>query len=249
MEIITLNHDNIDEQHICCAIADKKCSEGYQMKKEYIKSMLDKGFKFKKLDARGKVFIEYVPADAAWAPIIAPNYMLINCFWVSGKYKGQGIGTKLLEECIEDSKEMDGIAVVVGKKKKPFLSDKKFLINKGFEVCDQASPYFELLVKKNNPNAVDPKFTDKAKRNQCENKEGLTIYYTNQCPFTEYYVNEELKQLAEEYGFPLQIIKVDNEEAAKNNPCPFVNYSLYHNGEFVTHEILSRKKFEKFLVG
>ncbi|MFB6364074.1 histidine phosphatase family protein [Paenibacillus elgii] len=32
------------------------------------------------LDAKGKVFIEYLPAENAWVPIDAPHYMFINCF-------------------------------------------------------------------------------------------------------------------------------------------------------------------------
>lgn len=247
MKIITLNQDNLDQEHICCAFSDKKCRSGYDMKKAYLSEMMDRGFVFKKLDVRGKVFIEYVPADVAWAPIIATNYLMINCFWVSGQYKGQGWGNKLLAECLLAAKDMDGVVVMVGKTKKPFLSDKKYFIKKGFQVCDQAPPYFQLLVKKNDPEAIDPRFTDLAKINQCENKKGLTVYYSNQCPFTEYYVNVELKQLAEEFGLPLKIIKVSTQEAAKNNPSPFVPYSVYYQGDFITHEIFSRKKFEKFL--
>jgi hypothetical protein len=33
MTYIILKKDNIDTEHICCAFSDKKCSEGYQMKK------------------------------------------------------------------------------------------------------------------------------------------------------------------------------------------------------------------------
>ena len=49
------------------------------------------GFVFKKLDVRGKVFIEYGPAEKAWCPIVADGYMHVDCFWVSGQFKGQGM--------------------------------------------------------------------------------------------------------------------------------------------------------------
>ena len=54
--------------------------------------------------------------------------MVINCLWVSGKFKGQGLSVKLLEECINDAKQknMQGIAVVTSSKVKPFLTDRKF---------------------------------------------------------------------------------------------------------------------------
>lgn len=47
----------------------------------------DEGCTFLRLDEQAKIFIEYGPAEDAWLPIDAPNYMNIGCFWVSGKYK------------------------------------------------------------------------------------------------------------------------------------------------------------------
>lgn len=37
-------------------------------------------------------------------------------------------------------------------------------------------------------------------------------------------------------------------EQAQNVPTPFTTFSLFYQGEFVTHEILSEKKFEKILI-
>lgn len=65
-----------------------------------MKSNFDKGLVFKRLDERGKVFIEYIPAENAWCPITADNYMYINCFWVSGKFKGQGYSNLLLQNAL-----------------------------------------------------------------------------------------------------------------------------------------------------
>ena len=36
-------------------------------------------------------------------------------------------------------------------------------------------------------------------------------------------------------------------EQAQNAPVPFTAFSLFYNGGFITHEILSEKKFEKIL--
>lgn len=35
---------------------------------------------------------------------------------------------------------------------------------------------------------------------------------------------------------------------AQNAPSPFTTFSLFYDGQFVTHEILSEKKFDKILV-
>ena len=118
MEIkyITLTKENIDTEHICCAFSDKKCSEGYEMKKAWLKKEFDNGYVFRRLDARAKVFIEYVPAEKAWIPIDAPDYLMINCFWVSGQYKGKGHAKALLQFAIEDAKAQgkNGLVTVVG---------------------------------------------------------------------------------------------------------------------------------------
>jgi len=94
MKIIKLSKENIDNEHICCAISDKKCLDGYNAKKQWLKEQFKKGYIFKKLDVRGKVFIEYVPVEESWLPIDGKNYMLINCFWVSGQFKGKGYGNR-----------------------------------------------------------------------------------------------------------------------------------------------------------
>ncbi|HEX2953081.1 MAG TPA: GNAT family N-acetyltransferase, partial [Bacillota bacterium] len=105
MKIISINESNIDQEHICCAISDKKGETCVSSKKDWMKRQFKEGLVFKRLDARGKVFIEYIPAENAWCPIIADGYIFINCLWVSGQFKGQGYADKLLEECMNDAKQ------------------------------------------------------------------------------------------------------------------------------------------------
>ena len=73
-------------------------------KKNWLKDRIDEGFVFLKANVRGKCFIEYIPAEYAWAPILAEGYMYIACLWVSGQFKGHGYSNFLLDACIEDSK-------------------------------------------------------------------------------------------------------------------------------------------------
>ncbi|MBU5483699.1 GNAT family N-acetyltransferase [Clostridium sp. MSJ-11] len=247
MDIIKLNQNNIDEEHICCAISDKKCKEGYIKKKQWIKERIDSGYVFKKYDVRHKVFIEYCSSEISWLPVNAPNYMVINCFWVAGSYGGKGYGKNLLNECIKDSKDKDGIILLSSDKKRPYLSDKKFFLSQGFEICDTAPPYFELLVYKNNPNSITPTFNERTKNNICENKDGFTVYYSNQCPYTEYYTNVVLKELAQKEGMPIEIIKINTREEAMNIPTACSIYSLFYKGEFITNDIINENKFYKLI--
>lgn len=247
MAFITLNKDNIDSEHICCAISDKKGETCVLSKKSWLKERFYDGLVFTKLDERGKVFIEYIPAENAWCPIVADNYMHINCFWVSGQFKGQGYANQLLENGIVDAKAKGkcGITVLSSKKKMPFLSDPKYLKYKGFAVADTVEPYYELLFLPFDKNSPIPKFKDCAK-NGTISENGMVLYYTNQCPHTDKYA-PIIKEIAEQHGTTVILHKIETKKQAQNAPAPFTTYSFFYDGKFVTNEIFSEKKFEAFL--
>ncbi len=199
-KIITLNKSNIDKEHICCAFSDKKCNDSYQLKKDWLKREFDNGYVFLRIDARAKVFIEYGPAETGWSPVDAPNYLLVNCFWVSGQYKEQGYGKELLKLAIEDaiSQGKDGLVTVVGTNKFHFMSDTKWLLKQGFETCEKLPSGFCLIAKKLNPNAKSPIFKDSVKSGECVDEKGIVVYYSNCCPFTEFlqkYWNQKYKSI------------------------------------------------------
>jgi N-acetylglutamate synthase-like GNAT family acetyltransferase len=247
VEIISINESNIDKEHICCAITEKKGETCVASKKAWMSGCFDDGLVFKRLDARGKAFIEYMPANTAWCPITADGYMHINCFWVSGQYSGQGWANKLLEECISDAKEkgMRGLTVISSAKKMPFLSDPKYLKYKGFKLADTAHPHFELLYLAFDDSAPEPKFKGCAKQGKI-GESGLVLYYSNQCPHTDKYA-PMIQKIASDRGAAMRLCKFESYEQAQNAPSPFTTYSLFRDGEFVTNEILSEKKFTKYL--
>ena len=244
-EYINLTVDNIDNEHICCAIGDPKHQNGVDKKKEWIKSKLKDGHVFRKLNARGKTFIEYEPVETAWVPITGKNYMYIYCLWVAGSFKGKGIGKELLEYAINDAKNknMNGICTLVSLKKKPFIGDKKFFEHYGFKVIDTINDY-ELLALQFNSSEI-PKFTDSA-RNMKIDSEDFTIYYSNECPYVEYEVNE-LSDYAKENSIKLNFVKIDTLEKAKKVPCVFNNWANFYKGKFVSNTILNANALKKLL--
>lgn len=246
MEIITVTKENLEEEHICCAISNNKDCQVIS-KKAWLANRFNDGLVFKKGNVRGKCFIEYIPAENAWSPIKADGYMYINCLWVSGQYKGQGNSSLLLEECIKDSKEKGkkGLVILSSKKKVPFLSDPKFLRYKGFELADTAKPFYELMYLPFDKSDLKPQFNECAKSASI-NEQGFVLYYSNQCPFTAKYV-PIIEGIANERNIPFKTIKFEATEQAQKSPAPFTTYSLFYNGEFVTNEILSDKKFEKII--
>lgn len=250
-EYMDLNAESIDEEHICCAFSDKKCAEGYKAKKEWLKKEFGEGYVFRRLNERAKVFIEYVPAEKAWTAVEAPNYIMINCFWVSGQYKGKGHGYALLQSVMEDAKRQgkSGLVSVVGTKKLPFMSDTKWLLAHGFTIVEKLPYGFALIAMKFDVAAPNPSFLPCVAEGACGEKKGLTAYYSSRCPFTEYYVGGQLKELAEKHGVPLEIIKLETREQARKAPSPDTIFSLFMDGKFVGTDLslCTEKKFEKLI--
>lgn len=242
MEYIKLTPDNIESEHICCAISGNKDIQVIS-KKQWLTERMEDGLVFLKADIRGKCFIEYIPAEKAWVPIEADGYMHINCFWVSGSCKGKGYANNLLDACIEDARQKGkkGVTVLSSPKKMPFLSDPKYLAYKGFLTADTAEPFFTLLYLPFEEKADIPTFKEQVKRPKIA-EEGFVLFYTNGCPYTAKYV-PVLENAAKSQGILFQSSKIDSLEKAKNAPAAWTNYALFYNGAYVTNEILSEKKF------
>lgn len=242
---INLDMDNIEEEHICCAIGDPKHQDGVEKKKDWMKERLEDGHVFRKLDARGKIFIEYEPVETAWVPISGENYEYIYCLWVAGRFKGNGIARELLEYAIDDAKEknMSGICTLVARKKKPFLGEKKFFQHFGFEVVDTIKDYELLALKFDDKDT--PTFNDNARLMKIDD-EDFTIYYTNQCPYVEYEIRE-LSEYADSNDIKLNFVRIDSLEKAKNAPCVINNWANFYKGEYISNRILNAKAFEKLL--
>ena len=242
MDYVKLTHENIRKEHICCAIA-KDDDVKVVTKKSYLGNMMDRGLVFLKADARGKCFIEYLPADVSLFPVSAPGYMHISCFWVSGSLKGHGYGSELLEACIRDAREKGfcGLTCISSERKKPFLSDPAFLKKHGFSVADRAEPYFDLLYLPFAPDAPKPSF-----EHRHDEGKGFLLVYSDACPYTAEYVPETVKFFRDR-GVELRVRKFESHEDALSSPAVWTTFSLFKDGRLITHEILNEKKAEKLL--
>lgn len=242
MNIITVTSSNLNQEDICCANSNSKDNPA-AAKKDWLSKRFEEGLVFKKSDIRGKCFIEYIPAENAWYPIKADGYMFIDCFWVSGQMKGHGYSTMLLDECIKDSKEKGrkGLVILSSNKKKPFLSDPKYLRHKDFQLADTAEPYYELMYLPFDKDEVKPCFNENVKKPHI-NEKGFVLYYSSQCPYAEKYA-PLLKGISDNKGIPFKLVHINSKEQAQAAPAPFTTYSLFYDGNFVTNEILSEKKF------
>lgn len=246
MEYIQVTRENIEKEHICCAISSNKDIQVLS-KKNWLTERFDDGLVFLKSAERGKCFIEYLPAENAWVPIYADNYMYIDCLWVSGSFKGHGYSSDLLNACISDSKAKgkSGLCILSSAKKRAFLADPKFLAYKGFAVSDESDNGIQLWALPFSETASKPVFRECAKH-PAVNEDGYVLFYTNQCPFTAKYV-PIIRDLSKEHGVAFKTVHLASREDAQNAPTPVTNYALFHNGTYVTNEILSDKKFLKMI--
>ena len=246
MEYIRVTKDNLEKEHICCAISNNKDVQ-VSSKKAWLEERFNEGLVFLKSVERGKCFIEYIPAENAWIPIEAEGYMYIDCLWVSGSFKGHGYSTDLLNACIRESKEkgMKGLCILCAAKKIPFLADPKFLKYKGFAVCDEADNGIQLWYLPFSDNAEKPGFKECAKHPHLEDS-GYVLFYTDQCPFNAKYV-PIVEQTAKEHNIPFRAIHIVSKEQAQNVPTPITTYALFRNGEYLTNEQMNDTKFLKLV--
>ncbi|WP_027216760.1 N-acetyltransferase [Butyrivibrio fibrisolvens] len=246
MEYIKVTKDNLEQEHICCAISNNKDIQ-VASKKAWLADRFDEGLVFLKSAERGKCFIEYIPAENAWVPIDADGYMYIDCLWVSGSFKGHGYSSDLLNACIEDSKEKGkkGLCILSSAKKKPFLADPKFLKYKGFEVCDEADNGIQLMYLPFDKKAKVPSIKECAKHPHIDEK-GYVLYYTNQCPFNAKYV-PVLEETAKKNQITFKAVKIQTKDEAQSAPTPVTTYAFFCDGEYVTNEQMNDKKFLKLI--
>jgi len=106
--IIDVTENTIDKYPPVCFLNPK--NEGYQIKREWLQGRFSEGLKIKLLyletEKKPVGFIEYVPGEYAWRVVDAAGYMFIHCIWISpNKYKEQGYGSRLVEECIRDAEK------------------------------------------------------------------------------------------------------------------------------------------------
>ena len=240
MNYIRITKDNVDKEHICCAMSGKQSLA----KKAWLKQRFDEGLVFYRSVERGKCFIEYIPAENAWVPIEAEGYLYINCLWVSGSMKGHGYSGDLLDECIRDARTQGkkGLCILCAEgRKREFLADPKFLAHKGFLLADTSDCGITLMYLPLIEGAGAPEFRNCARHPQTDT-EGFVLYYTDQCPYTCYWV-PRVEETAKTHGIPLKTIHITTRKDAQNVPAPVTTYALFRDGTFVTQSIQSDKKF------
>ena len=64
-DFINLTEENLAREHLCCIIRSRKPHPGVEAKRQWLSGRLREGHVFRKLNAKGAVFIEYAPLETA----------------------------------------------------------------------------------------------------------------------------------------------------------------------------------------
>ena len=118
---IDLTPKNLANEHLCCIIRSKTAHPGVEAKRRWLAERLREGHVFRKLDAKGVVFIEYAPLETAWVPVEGGNYLYICCLWGVRAFKCKSYGRHLMEYRLVSAKaeEKSGVYMLGQKSKRP----------------------------------------------------------------------------------------------------------------------------------
>lgn len=237
MSYLTLTPETLPGAHICCAFSDSKCAAGTAAKKAWLAREYQQGWRFHRLDARAKVFVEYGPAATAWLPVEADDAMMMGCFWVSGRYARNGHGRALLDHVMAETRAagLRQVVTLAGRRKFHFLSDGKWLKAQGFTVADRLDSGFELLAR-DLGGAAPPRFADNARRAEVE-PAGVSVWYSDRCPYAGFHVTRSLPEACKAHGLALHLHKIETRAQARAAPTPATIFSLFLNGRFVTTDL------------
>ena len=240
MSYIHITEENIDKEHICCAMSSKQSLA----KKEWLKQRFNEGLVFYRSEERGKCFIEYIPAENAWVPIDADGWIYINCLWVAGSLKGHGHSGNLLSECIRDAKEQGrkGICILSAEgRKREFLADPKFLSYKGFEVTDISDCGINLMALPFEENAELPKFQGMRQASRGGRRRVRALLHRSMPVYM--LLGSAGAANGGRAQYSIQTIHITDKETAQRTPAPVTTYALFRDGKFLTQGIQSDKKF------
>lgn len=249
--IVNLTPDNFTEYGVC-GYKDIDKHKALRAKLEWFTKYYPKGLRIKVINTTNGGYqgmIEYIPGEYAHRPVMAKGFMFIHCIFVGFRkeYKGKGLASALIEECVTDAKtlEMHGVSVVT--RKGSFMAGSEIFNKNGFESIEQANPDFELMVKKLKTNEVYPSFKKEAFEDAGKHNNGLTIYRSPQCPYTEKNVIAIMETAQKKYRIETQLIDLKDHMAAQSTPNPFGSFALVYNGQLISHHPISNNRFENIM--
>lgn len=239
--IIDVTKDNVADAGVYC-IKNKK-APGYRAKLDWFNQQFDQGLAFKIVeDGAGKQlgFIEYLPAEYAWRPVNAPNWLFVQCIALFAKEaKGKGAGSMLLQCAIDDAQRLGKHGVCVMSSEGVWMAGRALFEKHGFEMADSRGR-FDLLHIPVDQNADPPRLFPWD--DQLPNYQGWHLLYADQCPWHCKSV-QDLSEVAAGLGIDLQVSRLEAPVDAQLGPSGFGTYALIRDGRLLADHYISRTRF------
>ncbi|MBE7500389.1 MAG: GNAT family N-acetyltransferase [Verrucomicrobiales bacterium] len=223
-------------------------SEGHDRKSQWLKARYAEGLRFHVLRSRasGDIgMIEYALGNQAWRPVEAEGYLVIHCLMINGRHKGKGLGSLLLDRCLRDARKSKchGVAVVTSSDALMARSD--VFIKAGFLVVDRIPPY-ELLARKLQKTAPDPRFNVDRNRLCQRYRKGLTLLAADQCPMVPKWVRE-IAEASRALGLEPRVVRVRTAAASRALPTPYGMFSIIYDGKLIAERPISATRFRNIM--
>lgn len=221
---------------------------GYRRKVEWLKERYAEGLRLGIVRSRevGDVgTIEYTCSEQAWRPVEAEGYLFIHCLMVSRKHAGKGVGTLLLDSCLADAKKSGRRGVAVVTSSDSFMARSDLFVKAGFVSVERIGPY-ELLAKKFEKDAPDPRFIVDRERVLKRHAKGLAILAADQCPMIAKWV-EEIAAAARALGIEPKVVRVDSAAASRELPTPYGVFCIVYDGRLIAERPISATRFKNMM--
>ncbi len=240
VKIVEVDLQNLEIEGIFC-IKDKK-SIGYKQKLSWYQSEYEKGLRIfiaKDSNAKQIGFIEAIPAEFAWRPIHATDFMFIQCLVIFSKeFRGQNIASELIKAVEDYSRASKKKGICVLSSNGPWMANSNIFQKNGFTHIE-SKDRFDLNVKYFNEAKSEAKILDFiAKQKDYPN---WHLLYSDQCPWHDKSARD-LMAYANEIGIKLEVTKIDYLEA-QNGPSGFGTFSLLYNGKLLADHYISKTRF------
>lgn len=244
MKIIDLTKKNIDSIPRACGsmLPPKERESAREVKKEWIKTILSRGFKMKiAVDDEGYFMgmIEYMPVDVSLQRIHGENIAYIDCIWVLNQHKGKGVGRALLTACLEDTKKFDGVATWATNH---VIMSKSFFEHFGFSVVDEDKTV-TIMFKKNKEDAVPPKLLKPHfKFNLKKDALNVDLFFNPWCPYS-FGVAQKAKRMVIESNKKINLKEhyLGSKEVVEKYG---LSVGVFLNGKDYTVDFLMNKSFD-----
>jgi L-amino acid N-acyltransferase YncA len=246
-EIVDTSAENIGACSLC---GNKDANNlGHRRKCDWLKKRYAEGLRYKVLRSRefGDIgMIEYAPGSHAWRPVAAEGYLVIHCLMVNAKHKGKGLGARLLDSCLRDARKSKCRGVAVVTSSDSLMAGSGLFIKAGF-VSVGSSPPYELLVKKFEATAPDPRFIVNRERALKRHTKGLTILAADQCPYVVKSV-ERISQAARALGLKPKVVRIRSAKASRELPTPYGVFSIIYDGRLIVERPVSATRFTNIML-